>query len=309
VTVVSEGYNGKFQRKTKEMRHKTIAMVAVVGIAVFVLTGCIAHPQPEVARAEPAKFKIDVSRFEGMGGCVIVYDSKAGKIVAVHGEKQCWQRYAPCSTFKWPLAVMAFDSGVLKDETVLLKWDGVRRSIASWNQNQTAATWMKNSVVWYSQRLTAQLGKQRLQSYLDAFDYGNRDISAGLLSAWLTVTKSDPDSRKSSLRISPFEQLEFLKKFWAGKLPVSPRAMEKTAKIVFLEISPGGYRLHGKTGSGYPDDLKGDLGWFIGQVEGHGREYLIVTLLTRNQKAADARYPGMAAKEIAKGILKDNFVW
>jgi beta-lactamase class D len=282
------------------MKHTTKAILAAVYIAAFVQAGCVTRPQPKVATAEPAKFKIEVSRFAGMDGCMIIYDAKAGKIVAVHGEKHCRQRYAPCSTFKWPLAVMAFDSGVLKDETVLLKWDGVRRSIDSWNQDQTAATWMKNSVVWYSQRLTPQLGRQRLQADLDAFDYGNRDISTGLSGAWLS---------NGSLRISPFEQLEFLKKFWAGKLPVSPRAREKTAKIVFLETSPGGFRLHGKTGSGNQDDLHRDFGWFIGHVEGHGREYLFVTMVTRDQKAANARYPGMIAKEVTKAILKDNSLW
>lgn len=271
-----------------------------VNIAAFVLAGCMASPQPKIVTVEPAKFTIDSFHFANMDGCMIVYDIKAGKVVAVYGEKHCRQRYVPCSTFKWPLAAMAFDSGVLKDETVCFKWDGVRRSIDSWNQDQTAATWMKNSVVWYSQRLTPQLGKQKLQAYLDAFDYGNRDISADLTSAWLS---------KGSLRISPAEQLEFLKKFWSGKLPVGSSAVKKTKKIVFLETSPGGYRLHGKTGSGNQENLKGDFGWFIGHVEGPGREYLIVTLIMRNHKMNDTRYPGMVAKEITKDILKDNSAW
>lgn len=39
------------------------------------------------------------------------------------------------------------------------------------------------------------------------------------------------------------------------------------------------------------------------------QEYFIVTTLTRDQKAADARIPGLLAKEIAKNILKDNALW
>jgi beta-lactamase class D len=253
--------------------------------------------------------KINGTYFAGMDGCAIVFDAKAQKVAAIYGEGRCRRRYTACSTFKWPLAVMAFDSGVLKDENASLKWDGIKRPFDSWNQDQTAASWMRNSVVWYSQRLTPQIGKDKMQAYLDAFNYGNRDISSGLTSAWLTVSRMDSDPGKGSLKISAFEQLEFMRKFWTGGLPVSPVAAATTKEIIFLEKSPGGYALHGKTGSGYSNDLKGDFGWFIGHAERNGHEYYIVTALTRDEKTADARIPGLLAKEIAKDILKDNAIW
>ncbi len=256
-----------------------------------------------------AEFIIQKQHFEKADGCFVFYDMKSGKIVAVYGEERCRQRYAACSTFKWPLAAMAFDAGILKDENTLFKWDGIHRSIEAWNQDCTAASWMKNSVVWYSQRITPLLGRARLKSYLQAFQYGNQDISGGLTSAWLTITKTDSDPGKGTLKISAFEQLEFLKKFWGGKLPVSPDAIQKTKGITFLETSPQGYKLHGKTGSGYLDDPSGDFGWFIGHIGGPDSEYLFVTALTRDRKTSDAQFPGMVAKEITKAILKDNRIW
>jgi len=53
---------------------------------------------------------------------------------------------------------MAFDAGILKDEGSGMKWDGTKTSRQEWNRDQTAASWMKYSVVWFSQRLTPQLG-------------------------------------------------------------------------------------------------------------------------------------------------------
>ena len=73
-----------------------------------------------------------------------------------HGH--CKKRVSPASTFKVPLALMAFDAGILKDEGSGMKWDGTKTSRQEWNRDQTAASWMKYSVVWFSQRLTPQLG-------------------------------------------------------------------------------------------------------------------------------------------------------
>jgi beta-lactamase class D len=283
----------------------------LAAMTYLVVTACATQPSKRTSAPEPKPIAIAIAapHFQGMDGCAIVYDLRSQKIAALYGEERCRVRYPACSTFKWPLAVMAFDAGVLADENTPMKWDGSKRLIESWNQDQTAATWMKNSVVWYSQRITPQLSRAKLAMYLSAFEYGNQDISAGLTSAWLTITKTDSDPGKGSLKISAFEQIEFLKKFWTGHLLVSPGSIEKTKKITFIETSPEGFTLHGKTGSGYLPDLNGDFGWFIAHIEGHDREYLLVTAFTRRQRAADARFPGMLARDITKEILKDNSLW
>lgn len=258
--------------------------------------------------AEPG-FYVDKKYFEGLQGCFIAYDLTNDKTLTVYGEDYCQKQLPACSTFKWPLAAIAFDAGILKDERTSMKWDGVKRSIESWNRDQTALSWMQNSVVWYSQRITKTLEREKLQSYLDKFDYGNRDLSAGLTSAWLTITKTDADPSKGSLKISGFEQLDFLKKFWKWQLPVRSDAIEKAKRITFLEKTSSGFDFHGKTGSGYLDGLTGDFGWFIGHIQAKDREVLIVTRFTRDQRSADATFPGLKAKELSMAILKDNAIW
>src|SRR5262249_11385373 len=98
------------------------------------------------------------SLFVGRDGCFELYDLKTNKTITRSNPKRCATRLSPCSTFKVPISLMAFDAGILKDENSSLKWDGTQYSRKEWNQDQTAATWMSRSVVWFSQRLTPQLG-------------------------------------------------------------------------------------------------------------------------------------------------------
>jgi beta-lactamase class D len=42
------------------------------------------------------------------------------------------------------------------------------------------AQWLKDSIVWVSQRITPLLGQEKFKAYLEKFHYGNTDISAAL---------------------------------------------------------------------------------------------------------------------------------
>ena len=239
--------------------------------------------------------------FAGRDGCFELYDLKANKRVVRSNPDRCAQRTSPCSTFKVPLALMAFDAGILEDEASPMKWDGTKTSRDEWNRDQTAASWMRSSVVWFSQRLTPQLGMKRIEAYLTRFDFGNHDMSGGLTTAWL----------ESSLEVSPDEELRFWERFWRGELPVSKHAIDMTKKITFVATTPSGWTLHGKTGSGgvgrggpsQKSDLS--LGWFVGHVARADREYLFVTSYSDRVESADRRPPGWIARAIAKQILTE----
>jgi len=225
--------------------------------------------------------------FAGRSGCFELYDLTAHKLVVRSDPKTCAERTSPCSTFKVPLALMAFDAGILENESSSLKWDGTKYSRESWNRDHTAATWMRDSVVWFSQRLTPRLGPEKVKSYLQRFDYGNRDTSGGLTKFWL----------ESSLAISPDEQLLFWQRFWREELPVSKHAYEMTKAITYAETSPAGWVLHGKTGSGET------MGWYTGHVAKGDRQYVFVSRYTERGPAKDDRPPGWIARDLAKRIL------
>jgi len=239
--------------------------------------------------------------FAGRDGCFALYDVKANKLVVRYNPERCAKRVSPCSTFKVPLALMAFDRGVLVDENSAMKWDGKKSGRDAWDRDQTAATWMENSVVWFSQRLTPQLGIETVKSYLAGFDFGNQDMSGGLTTAWL----------ESSMTISPDEQLRFWEKFWREELPVSKHAFAMTKKITLVDTSASGWTLHGKTGSGATgaggprQKIVLGLGWYVGHVGKGDREYVFVTNYSDRVRSSDTRPGGWVARDIAKKILTE----
>lgn len=254
----------------------------------LVLPSAATAEQPDYARI-----------FQGRDACFLLYDMKTDTLAAHYNDSRCAERVSPCSTFKVPLSLMAFDAGLLKDESTVIRWDGTTYSRDAWNRDQTSRSWMADSVVWVSQRLTAQLGMKRVKRYLAGLDFGNRDMSGGLTRAWLM----------SSLEVSPEEELRFWRKLWRDQLPVSKHALELTKKITLIGTSPAGWTLHGKTGSGSigetsPNDDTGlQLGWFVGHVARGDREYVFATNFADRERGVTSGPAGWTARDITKTIL------
>lgn len=267
------------------------------------------------AIAEPNYNKI----FAEVESCFIFYDLNKGEIIQKFGGDQCKEQMSPCSTFKIPLSLMGYDSGILKDQNNP-KWKATPQTIAKLNadvqedpsfkrvaemhaQDQTPKTWMIRSVVWYSQALTKKLGMQKFKRYVNSFAYGNQDINGnpnkndGLTQSWLS----------SSLKISAEEQQEFLKQLITNKLPVTKSAINNTKDILFIEELCNGWKLYGKTGSGSIKNsdniINSDLqiGWFVGWLEKSGQTYIFVVNIRDKQKSTE--YGGPRSKRIAKEIF------
>jgi beta-lactamase class D len=242
--------------------------------------------------------------------CFLAFNMKTGTFEKIINQKRCEERFPTASTFKVPLAVIAFETKVLKDRDSSLKWDGQKRFLEAWNKDQTAASWMQESVVWFSQALTPKIGKARLEKSLKDFDYGNADLSGGLKYSWLTPAPGTKDSMGNTLKISGFEQVHFLKKLWRGELKASAEAQNKTKDILVSEISPSGSKLTGKTGSGtVGKDFDLRLGWWVGYLEKDQQVYVIVINFTDKQKSAETSFGGPEARSMAKHFLSENKLW
>ena len=258
------------------------------------------------------------SLFKPFDACFILYSVEQSKIVKLYSPShRCQERIAPDSTFKVALSLMAFDQKLISQKTHF-NWLGEKGAIPEHQRNQTPMTWLTYSVLWVSQRLTPKLGLHRIKSYLKAFQYGNQDFSGdkerhnGLQFAWLS----------SSLKISAWEQLAFLKKLLAHKLPVSKQAADNTMHNMFLgEIAPG-VELYGKTGAGRhgrnerlsnPSLLRD--GWFVGFVKAQKKHYIFVSNLSDKTVTAHVDsndgslkpYGSQLLKPIVLTILKDNW--
>ena len=228
--------------------------------------------------------------------CTVITDATTGKIVRQEGK--CDSRVTPASTFKIPLSLMGFDAGFLVDahSPSLPFKKGYADWIESWKQATDPTSWMKNSVVWYSRQITEALGEARFRDYVKRFDYGNQDVSGeagkndGLTNSWLS----------SSLKISPLEQIAFLRKLVRKEFRVSEQSYAMTSQITGLG-DVAGWNVHGKTGTGPVRRADGSrvpghtYGWFVGWISKGDRTFVFARLVEDEKREAVS--PGIRTRE------------
>lgn len=235
---------------------------------------------PRITEAELAQL------LGGVQGCFVLRDVTQQRTLRSDGQA-CQKRIAPCSTFKIPHALIALDAGVVADEQHVLAWDGRERWNPEWNRDHTLSSALRFSVVWYFQRVAAEIGEERMRRALTDLNYGNADISGGLTQFWL----------QSSLAISPEQQVDFLERLYAGQLPFSARAQSIVQQMLVLE-ERGGVILSGKTGS-CATDAPWTWGWFVGAVTSDRGTSVFATLI----EAPDGAQ-GVRARALAETILQ-----
>ena len=229
--------------------------------------------------------------FKGFKGTFVLYDESKNQYF-VYNEEQSTKRLTPCSTFKIYNSLIALETGVAPDENMVLPWDGQQRFLPIWNQDHTMASGIKNSVVWYYQELASRIGPERMQKYIDAIPYGNRDISGGITQFWL----------RSSLKISAKEQVELLRRLYNDQLPFSQRNMAIVRKIIAQSLDNGAL-FSGKTGSGWVEGVY-SVGWFVGVLEKNNQRYYFAT----NIEAVDGA-SGIKARTISIEVLKQLYIY
>jgi beta-lactamase class D len=163
----------------------------------------------------------------------------------------------PASTFKIPNSIIALETGVVEDpDKDVFKWDGVTRSIEPWNKDHTLRSAIAVSAVPVYQEIARRIGAERMQKYLDLFDYGNRDIGGGIDQFWLT----------GNLRIDPIQQIDFVDRLRRDVLPVSKRSQELTRDILTV-TKVGDATIRAKSGLLGAEQGKPSLGWMVGWAE------------------------------------------
>ena len=198
----------------------------------------------------------------GTEGVFAALDRKRNVLVMTD-ETRARRGLLPASTYKIPHAVIALETGVVSDvDSETIRWDGIVREFPEWNRDHTLRSAMRYSVVPVFQQIATRIGEERMHKFVDAFHYGNRDIGGAPLDQfWL----------EGNLRITPLQQLEFLARFYDGKLVgVSDRSIQLVRDIIPTEQSDGA-TIHAKTGTIGTDGPQGKVastGWLVGYVDG-----------------------------------------
>lgn len=194
----------------------------------------------------------------------IAIASLDGKNEYIHNDKRSETRLVTASTFKIPNSLIALEERVIKNEQEVIKWDGKESGFAACNKDQNLQTAFSNSCVWFYQELARRIGPEKYKEHLKKLDYGNQKITPELTTFWLN----------GDLMITPQEQIAFLKKLYADKLPYRPDTLLTVKKIMINEQTPD-YTLRAKTG--WAMGLKPQIGWFVGYVEAKGQVWFFAT--------------------------------
>jgi beta-lactamase class D len=208
--------------------------------------------------------------FKDSEGALVIYDLKANTY-GRYNKARCTRRFSPMSTFKIPNSLIALETGVLKDVEEIIPWDKKRDPAKEWwvkfgwAKDHTLRSAIKHSVVWFYREVARRVGRSRMQKMVDAFDYGNKDISGPIDLFWLNGT----------IKISADEQVEFLKRFYLGKLKVSKPSLLQVKDILVREKTEA-YTFSAKTGGGAVKNGKA-IGWYVGYVE-RGKDVYFFTI-------------------------------
>jgi beta-lactamase class D len=228
----------------------------------------------KVAVNTPAN--IDFSRhFQAFNieGSILIYDQQKSQIFQYNPSRNRTS-FPAASTFKIPNSLIALETGVIKDELALLTWDGIERTLPQWNRDLNLREAFKLSAVWFYQVLARRVGYEQMQKWITTMGYGNQNIG----------TKMDIDQfwLNGKLKITPAEQVTFLRHLHANKLPFSERTLTTIKDIMIVEKTPN-YTIRAKTGwFGFGDRTVQNIRWYVGYVEKGEQVYFFAEVLNDN---------------------------
>lgn len=221
----------------------------------------------------------------------IVLSSIDGQTEYVHNKERAEKRFLPASTFKLPNTLIALYEGAVADEMEIIEWDGKEKGWAPWNKDHSLSTALPVSCIWFYQELAKRIGMDKYLLHLENLHYGNQKTGSDLTTFWLD----------GELKISAFEQIQFLKKLYANNLPYSSDHLQLLKDLMVVERSSD-YIIRAKTG--WATRIANQQGWYVGYVETKGQVYFFATNVAIKKKSDAASRKNIPMKALKlKGII------
>ena len=197
-------------------------------------------------------------------GCFGLMDNGTGQFTVHNLSRYRDSSYLPASTFKIVNSLIGLQTGKIVNDSMVIKWDGVKRMSPSWNQDLSMYQAFRLSSVGYYQEVARRIGLPEMQKWLDSLKYGTQKITSNVDSFWLD----------NSLKVKPDEQLGLVKMLYFGQLPFF-KSYQETVKKAMLMENNSNYRLAYKTGWGFTEKNHA-IGWVVGWVEENNHPYFFV---------------------------------
>ena len=224
-----------------------------------------------------------------VGGCFALMDNATGKFTVYNLRRFRDSSYLPASTFKIVNSLVGLQTGKISSDSMVIKWDGVKRRVEEWNRDLTMYDAFRISAVNYYQEVARRIGKDTMQLWLDSLHYGTGKITTSIDSFWLD----------NSLKITPDEELGLVKRLYFDQLPFF-KSYQEVVKRAMLFENNANYRLGYKTGWGFSENGH-TIGWVVGWVEENSHPYFFVL----NIESPDSNYDmGKMRLKMVKDILK-----
>ncbi len=227
----------------------TMRRFLIPALVYVVLTGCKTN---NVKEDESLKTYFDSA---GVQGCFGLFNNGENDFIIYNLSRYRDSAYTPASTFKIVNSLIGIQTGVIRDENMVIKWDGVKRWNEDWNKDLTMKEAFAVSAVPYYQEVARRIGHDTMKLWIDSLGYGNRDISGPVDSFWLN----------NHLKIKPDEELGLVKKLYFDQLPFFKRTQDIVQSVMLREQNSN-YKLYYKTGWGFPGNGR-ELGWVVGWIE------------------------------------------
>lgn len=220
-------------------------------------------------------------------GTFAILNNKNGEITVYNLARLRDSAFAPASTFKIVNSLIGLQTGVITNDSMMIKWDGVKRSFDSWNKDLSMYEAFRVSAVPYYQEVARRIGKDTMQQWLDSLAYGNKKISR-IDTFWLD----------HSLKITADEQLGLVKALYFNQLPFFKRNQEIVKRAMLFEDKPE-YKLSYKTGWVVSDSTRmRQIGWIVGWIEENQHPYFFAL----NLESPD---PNFDMVSVRMKVLKD----
>ena len=156
---------------------------------LFAAAGCAGHlgmdaegvssplPKNVVWRESPNLAELfQVLRAQlGLEGTFVLYDRERNELIG-YNQTRANTRYQPASTFKILNALIAFETGVVKNQNTVLPYGGGPQPVPAWERDMTIQEAMAVSNVPLFQGIARRIGLERMREYVRETDYGNAEI-------------------------------------------------------------------------------------------------------------------------------------
>ena len=228
-------------------------------------------------------------------GCFAIMDNATGKFTVFNLGRYRDSSYLPASTFKIVNSLVGLQTGKIVNDSMVIKWDSVKRWNEDWNKDLTMYEAFRVSSLPYYQEVARRIGRDTMQLWLDSLKYGAQYdtqkvvIRGAVDSFWIN----------NNIKVTPDQQLGLVKKLYFDQLPFFKTYQEMVKRAMLFENNTN-YRLGYKTGLGFRENGN-MLGWVVGWIEENGHPYFFVLNMETPDKNTEMTKIRM---KILKDILK-----